>query len=188
MDADHSVMSQLGYGAAAVLAHVQQQPAHGIEEVAVCFNNLCFAADHEHQRTINRCRLAAGYRSIQEAAAAFLHGCCDFLHQSGRNGAGINNDSTRLQGAQNALRSVEYFTDGIVVADHGNNNVLVLCRSIWSSCRGCPCFYQRCAFLCRTVVYRNLEAFLEQVGRHRSAHSSESDKADLFHSISAFTL
>ncbi|MNE61373.1 hypothetical protein D3C80_1565830 [compost metagenome] len=188
MNADHRIMRQLGYSAAAVSAHMQQQAAHCVKEIPLGFNDLGVAADHEHKRAFDRCRLAAGYRRIEEAAAAFFYSRRDLFDQSGGNGAGVNDYGSRLQDRQYTVFTVINLPDRIIITDHGNNNILVLRCCLRGSCNSCTGILQRLALLCRTVVHRNLVSAFQQVCRHGSAHRSESDKADLFHSISAFTL
>ncbi|MNC23145.1 hypothetical protein D3C75_711610 [compost metagenome] len=183
MNADHSVVGQLSNGTAAVIAHMQQEAAHSIEDIPVRFNDLCFAANHKYKSSFNRSRFAACHRGIKEAGAAFFHRCSNFFNQSGGNSAGVDDYGSWLKGGQYAVLTVENLTDRIIVADHGNNNILALCSSLWSSSRLGPFFFQRLAFRSRAVIYRNLKSAFQQIGGHRSTHCSESDKADLFHSI-----
>ncbi|MNM60789.1 hypothetical protein D3C81_720800 [compost metagenome] len=184
VDADHRIMRQLRRSAAAVLAHMQEQPPHGVKYVAVRFNNIGAAADHEDERPVDSAGLAAGNRRIEEMPALRADGGCNFLDESGGDGAGIDDHRSGLERFDQSVRSVEDVTDGIIIAHHCDDNVFAFRRSPGSGGRGRAFSDQRLAFGCRAVVHRYLESRPQQVESHGRPHRSESDKSDLFHEVS----
>ncbi|MNV77959.1 hypothetical protein D3C71_1714230 [compost metagenome] len=80
MNADHSIMSQLGYSTTAVLTHMYQLFAQSIEYIAMLFYNFSTAANHEHQGSFNSCRLASGHWRVKEMSTSSFYSSGNFVN------------------------------------------------------------------------------------------------------------
>lgn len=148
------------------------------------FDDRGIAANHEDQGSINRCRLAAGYRGIQEGSAETGYGGSNFLDKALGDRTAVNDGHPALQGAKQTVLSVEYIADGLVVAYHGNNKILSFSRFTRRLRNGGSLFGERTAFFVGAVIHGHIVILLQQIGGHGSAHGAQSDKPDFFIAIS----
>jgi len=179
---DDDLVARLGHLAGPAGPAVGHRRAHHLEQIAVGFEDVLVAADHDRERPVDGALLAAADRRVEHVDARVGEFSGDLLGDGGRDGRVVDQGHPLAQPVDHGVVLVlaaEYHRPDVRrVGETREHDVCTL-----GDARGrlavAPAVVDevRDGFL-RAVVPDDVVAGVEQVLRHRQSHDAETDETD----------